>query len=111
MFIKFILLIKLCKIQEFYNMFSETRQSATSAKDKLDLHQEQKKANTPKKLPVPWWKRQLPYWLTGVGLVEIVVGIVLGDYILPGLGFAMLALGALLYNKFFSKASFIRSQI
>ncbi|SVE45933.1 uncharacterized protein METZ01_LOCUS498787, partial [marine metagenome] len=88
------------KIQEFYNEFSEARQSVTSAKDKLDLHQEQKKANTPKKLPVPWWKRQLPYWLSGVGLVEIVVGIVLGDYILPGLGFAMIALGALLYNKF-----------
>ena len=88
------------KIQEFYNEFSETRQSVTSAKDKLDLHQEQKKVNTPIKLPVPWWKRQLPYWLSGVGLVEIVVGIVLGDYILPGLGFAMLALGGLLYNKF-----------
>ena len=48
------------KIQEFYNALSETRQNTTSAQDKLDLHREQKEANKPKILPLPWWKRQLP---------------------------------------------------
>jgi len=91
------------KIQEFYNAFSEARQNATSAKDKLDLHREQKEANKPKILPFPWWKRQLPYWLGGVGLAGIVAGIALEDYILPSIGFVMITLGGLLYSKFLIK--------
>ena len=88
------------EIQEFYNALSEARQNTNSATDKLELHREQKKNNKPKILPFPWWKRQLPYWLSGIGLIGIVVGIIFGNYILPGVGIFLIALGALLYNKF-----------
>jgi len=91
------------KIQEFYNAFSETRQIETSAKDKLDLHREQKEASKPQIVPFSWWKLQLPYWLGGLGLAGTVAGIALGDYILPGIGFVMITLGALFYNKFLIK--------
>ncbi len=88
------------EIQQFYNRLSESRQNETSAKDKLNLHREQKEANKPEpKPPLPSWKRALPYGLVGVGVSGMVAGGMLTDYIYLGVGVVMVSLGALLYNK------------
>ncbi|MBO62233.1 MAG: hypothetical protein CMG33_01755 [Candidatus Marinimicrobia bacterium] len=94
--------------QEFYNLFSESRQGETSALDKLNLHREQKEANEPESWPpLSLWKRVLPYGLGGVGFVGIAAGGIVGiaagkileTYIFLGTGFVMVCLGALLRNK------------
>lgn len=97
-------------IQEFYNALSEARLGETSARDKLDLHREQKKSIKPKTIPFPWWKRQLPYWFSGVGLLAIGAGVTLGDYVLPGLGFILVSLGALIFNKFLVKPNHLEEE-
>jgi uncharacterized protein YhaN len=88
------------EIQQFYNQLSTSRQNETSAKDKLNLHKDQKEANKPEpKPPLSPWKRALPYGLFGVGIIGIVAGSILVDYIYIGVGVSMISFGALLRNK------------
>jgi len=88
------------EIQEFYEQLSESRLNENSAKEKLNLHQEQKEANKPElKPPLSPWKLAMPYGLVGVGVSGIVAGSILNDYIYLGVGLAMVGLGALLRNK------------
>ena len=88
------------EIQEFYEQLSESRQNENSAKEKLDLHREQKEANKPElKPPLSPWKLAMPYGLVGVGVSGMVAGGILNDYIYLGVGLAMVGLGALLRNK------------
>ncbi|HIB44083.1 MAG TPA: hypothetical protein EYO37_09005, partial [Nitrospina sp.] len=88
------------QIQEFYGQLSESRQNENRAKEKLNLHREQKEANKPElKPPLSPWKLAIPYWLVGVGVSGMVAGSILNDYIYLGVGLAMVSLGALLRNK------------
>jgi len=88
------------EIQEFYEQLSESRQNENSAKEKLNLHREQKEANKPElKPPLSPWKLAMPYGLIGVGVSGMVAGGILNDYIYLGVGLAMVSLGALLRNK------------
>jgi len=88
------------EIQEFYEQLSESRQNENRAKEKLDLHREQKEANKPElKPPLSPWKLAMPYGLVGVGVSGIVAGSILNDYIYLGVGLAMVGFGALLRNK------------
>jgi uncharacterized protein YhaN len=88
------------EIQEYYNKLSELRQNESSAKDKLNLHQEQKITNKPEtKPPLSQLKRVFPYALIGVGVLGLAVGGILVDYIILGTGLVMVGLGALFRNK------------
>ena len=88
------------QIQEFYGQLSESRQNENRAKEKLNLHREQKEANKPElKPPLSPWRLAIPYGLVGVGVSGMVAGSILNDYIYLGVGLAMVSLGALLRNK------------
>lgn len=88
------------QIQEFYGQLSESRQNENRAKEKLNLHREQKEANKPElKPPLSPWRLAIPYGLVGVGVSGMVAGSILNDYIYLGVGLAMISLGALLRNK------------
>ena len=88
------------EIQEYYSKLSELRQNENSAKDKLNLHQEQKRTNKPEpKPPLSSLKRVFPYALIGVGVLGLAVGGILVDYVFLGAGLVMVGLGALFRNK------------
>ena len=88
------------EIQEYYNKLSELRQNESSAKDKLNLHQEQKRTNKPEpKPPLSELKRVFPYALIGIGFFGLAAGGILVDYIILGAGLVMIGLGALFRNK------------
>ena len=88
------------EIQEYYNKLSELRQNESSTKDKLNLHQEQKRTNKPEpKPPLSELKRVFPYALIGIGFFGLAAGGILVDYIILGAGLVMIGLGALFRNK------------
>ena len=88
------------QIQEFYGQLSESRQNENRAKEKLNLHREQKEANKPELRPsLSPWRLAIPYGLVGVGVSGMVAGSILNDYIYLSVGLAMVSLGALLRNK------------
>ncbi|KMP11813.1 hypothetical protein UZ36_03045 [Candidatus Nitromaritima sp. SCGC AAA799-C22] len=93
--------IEKSQIREFYEMHSEARQNVASARDKLDLHREQKVAAQPPPLSrLSPWLRYLPHGLGGVGVVGMGVGGLLSDMILFCIFLVMTVLGAFLYRKF-----------